>query len=355
MIAALDDGVLLVDPDLRVLACNPALAHRVPLRALCDGRGQLRVPALARLARDALGGADRTVARVDFDPVEGGTGPIATRPSGPATDQTTPAPPGPRWSPVVRAIGLGDPVRACALILRDPAPAGETGSARELITTLSHELKSPLFHAQQAVEFLTQYHVPEDSEFGAAVDRAAWSVRHITAVVRDLTDLLHLDDPRRLTLRRELVDVAELARAVGETYEGLAAARGVELELAIDPAPLPPLGLDTAMITRALGNLLDNALKYAPAPGPVTLRVRRAGSLLNLEVADRGPGIDPADQRRIFDPFVRLPAAATLTGSGLGLALAHRIARAHGGTLTLESSPGAGATFRLSLLLPPGA
>ncbi|HUY96528.1 MAG TPA: HAMP domain-containing sensor histidine kinase [Verrucomicrobiae bacterium] len=346
-----DDGILMVDRGLRILGGNPALTARIPLSALCDDEGRLSIPALVRLARAGLGGVDGPAA-----PVELTTSAVAPveeeRPSGPPAPSTAA-----RWTPWARAMGLGSPVRACALVLRDTEPQGATRAARELITTLSHELKGPLFHAQQAIEMLTQYPVPDQPGASAAVDRAAGSVRQIAAIVRDVTDVLHLDDPRRMTVRREPVDIVALVGSVSDTYQALAEARGVALELAIHPgtAGLPPVDLDPPLVIRALGNLVDNALKYAPAPGPVTLAVRRAGSLLNLEVSDCGPGIAPADQRRIFEPFVRLPAAAQISGSGLGLALAQRIARAHGGTLTVQSRQGGWTTFRLSLLLPAGA
>ncbi|HVA21956.1 MAG TPA: HAMP domain-containing sensor histidine kinase [Candidatus Micrarchaeia archaeon] len=387
LVAALDDGVLLLDPSLRVLSCNPALARRMPLSVLCDPSGHLRVPGLVRLARDGLRGSDRAIGMVELDTRDQVRGPLrrrarparVERPPGPeaparfaapapeevagdapadrpTSDPSAGEPAGGRWRPLVRAVALGSPIHACALVLRDPGPIGTMGSARELIATLSHELKSPLFHAQQAVEVLTQYQVPHDPEFGPAVDRAAWSIRHISAVVRDLVDLLHLDDPREVVVHQTPVDVVRLVREVGETYGALAGARGITLEIGVDsgPPPIPRLSLDEPLITRALGNLIDNALKYAPTTGPVTVGVRRAGSLVNLEVTDRGPGIALGDQRRIFEPFVRLPGAAPISGSGLGLALAHRIARSHGGTLTVESRPGMGSTFRLSLLVPPG-
>lgn len=376
LVAAIEDGVVLVDACLRVIACNPAAVGRMPGHLLCDDSGRLRPPGLIRMARRALDGTEETATgwvelRASPPRMETGVARLPGSPSptyaprprwpaagaGDAGGQAAPTPELVPWRPLVRAVPLGTPERACALVLHDPGPAAGLASARDLIATLSHELKSPLLHARQAVDVLTQYQVEEDPNFCSAVDRASWSVRQIAAVVRDLVDLLNLEDPGRLEVRRTAVDLVPLVRSVAGTYSALATACAIVLDFEAEASclALPPLRLDEPLIARALGNLLDNALKYAAGAGPVTLRVRRAGSLANVEVEDRGPGIALADQRRIFEPFVRVATGGDTMGSGLGLAIAQRIVRGHGGTLTVESKPGAGAIFRLSLLIPPGS
>lgn len=99
----------------------------------------------------------------------------------------------------------------------------------------------------------------------------------------------------------------------------------------------------------AIKQLLDNALKYSPAGTPVTLRVGQSKDELVLEIEDHGQGIPKPEQPRVFQRFYRSPSVqAQIPGSGLGLSIAHRIAQAHGGNLTVTSRPGE-TTFRLSL------
>ncbi|HUY61242.1 MAG TPA: HAMP domain-containing sensor histidine kinase [Candidatus Dormibacteraeota bacterium] len=341
--------VLVVDRDGRCLLATPGADARLTGDRLLDGDRRLREPTLAALAGDAFR-TDQALTLV---------APVGMPPRPTAAVRST-DPDGPVSGPVlmVEAVPLGRPPFACALLLRAPPAADPMAAARELVQTLSHELKTPLIHAQHAVEVLTQYHVPEDPEFALAVERGARAVRHIAALVRDLVDWLQMDAPQHLRLDRRSTALPELLEGLVDTYSLLAAGRGQNLALEIEPAAatLPALLLDEPLISRAIGNLVDNALKYAPPPGPVLVRLRRAGSLAIVEVADEGPGIPMADQARIFQPFVRLPAAraADGTGSGLGLSLAQRIARAHGATLSVDSGPGRGSRFRLSLLLPPG-
>jgi signal transduction histidine kinase len=108
---------------------------------------------------------------------------------------------------------------------------------------------------------------------------------------------------------------------------------------------------DEGAVRRAVRNLVDNAIKYTPAGGAVELSLAPEGGTAIITVADTGIGLDPADAERIFEPFVRLDAARAREtgGSGLGLAIARSIAIAHGGSLSVESAPGAGSRFTLRL------
>jgi two-component system sensor histidine kinase KdpD len=107
---------------------------------------------------------------------------------------------------------------------------------------------------------------------------------------------------------------------------------------------------DFSATLRILANLLDNALKYSPPSTPVELCAQRRGAVVDISVADRGPGVAPAERERIFEPFYRgRGAAAQARGTGLGLAIARRLAEAQGGKLEVESRNGGGALFRLTL------
>jgi len=125
----------------------------------------------------------------------------------------------------------------------------------------------------------------------------------------------------------------------------------------IDTAASATVRGDAVALSRALLNLVENAVKYTPPGAKVELGLTTADGVAELTVSDTGIGLDPADTDRIFEPFVRLDAARArgTGGAGLGLAIARSIAVAHGGMLAAESRPGAGSRFVLRLPLAPAA
>jgi hypothetical protein len=139
-------------------------------------------------------------------------------------------------------------------------------------------------------------------------------------------------------------DAAEIAQDVGELYEPLAEEKGLELKVDAD-APAPVKG-NRELVSQALANLVDNAIKYAEpgekgangVPAQVIVSAASAGDRILLTVADRGPGIPEAERARAIERFVRLEQSRSQPGSGLGLSLASAVARLHGGELTLEDN-----------------
>jgi two-component system sensor histidine kinase KdpD len=123
------------------------------------------------------------------------------------------------------------------------------------------------------------------------------------------------------------------------------------------PADLPLVSLDPVLVQQLFVNLLENAAKYTPAGSEIEISASRQGGTLAVDLADRGPGIPPGDEERIFERFHRGHHAG-VRGVGLGLAIARAIAQAHGGRLVAANRPGGGAAFRLTLPIgaePPGA
>jgi signal transduction histidine kinase len=184
--------------------------------------------------------------------------------------------------------------------------------------------------------------------------------RHLAEIGADLSELDALIDAvlaaARLDARgagawpiaRDPVDLAAVVHDAADRFRE--AHPGRTLEVVVDPAA-PAASGDAALLRRLLAILLDNAAKYSDAPAPVTLALRAAGAGSALEVADRGIGVDPADLPRLFTPFFRTERsrARGTRGTGLGLALARRIAEAHGGTIGATGAPGEGTTFRVEL------
>ena len=151
-------------------------------------------------------------------------------------------------------------------------------------------------------------------------------------------------------------DAAGSAHGVGELYEPLAEEQGLSLE--VDAPEAVPLHGNRELVSQALANLVDNAIKYAgPAakangtPSSVTVTARAEGDRVLLTVGDRGPGIPESDRGRAVERFVRLEKSRSIPGSGLGLSRAAAVARLHGGELRLEdNAPG----LRAVLVLPRG-
>jgi signal transduction histidine kinase len=135
------------------------------------------------------------------------------------------------------------------------------------------------------------------------------------------------------------VDLAEIARAAVEFYEPVAEERGFVLLLAAEPAVM--IRGDWHLLSQALANLIDNALKYAGG-GEVRISVSRRNGRAVLSVVDRGPGIPEADRKAVFDRFVRLEPSRTTPGNGLGLSLVRAVAQRHNAGVTLSDNRAAG-------------
>jgi signal transduction histidine kinase len=217
---------------------------------------------------------------------------------------------------------------------------------------LLHELRAPLLGIREGLDNLTQRCAAQAPELLDAVGQQSRALSRLAGVLAGLGDLLRASDVAAVRSEWPPVDLGRVVRIVEETYSGLASASGHQLTVESEP-DVPPVRGEEELLIRAVSNLVDNALKYSPPPGPVRLELHLRGALAVVEVADLGPGIAPGDQRRILDPFVRLPAAVSTgaPGSGLGLAVVHQVATAHGGSLSLQSEMNSGATFRLSFLV----
>jgi signal transduction histidine kinase len=222
---------------------------------------------------------------------------------------------------------------------------------------LLHELRAPLLGIREGLDNLTQRCAEQAPELLDAVGKQSRALSRLAGVLAGVGDLLRAGDVAGLRSEWPLVDLSRVVRVVEETYSSLASASGHQLTVESEP-DVPPVRGEEELLVRAVANLVDNAIKYSPPPGPVRLGLHLRGVLAVVEVSDLGPGIAPGDQRRILDPFVRLPAAVSTgaPGSGLGLAVVHQVATAHGGSLSIQSEMNSGATFRLSFLVGrPGA
>ena len=215
---------------------------------------------------------------------------------------------------------------------------------RRFVADASHELRSPLTVLRGDLDVaLRRERSPQ--EYRETLERMREETARITALAENLLVLARADSGLPATSLVD-VDLADVAGRVVERAAGRAEAAGIVLT--VEAAPTPVRG-DAALLERAVGNLVENAVRYVPRGSHVRVRCARPGGRAVLDVEDDGPGIPAEHAPLVFERFYRGdPARGRDTGTGLGLPIARAIAEAHGGRLTLErASPG--TFFRLSL------
>jgi len=212
----------------------------------------------------------------------------------------------------------------------------------------AHELRTPLTALRGGIEIALRAERSPD-EYRRVLTS---SIEEVDQLIRLAEDLLLLSRSTvGLEATRHPVDLEPLCLEALEIGVRLAKGKGVTVSMgATSPAMVQG---DAGALRRALLNLVDNAVKYTPAGGCVTISLEHTAAAATIAVEDTGVGIDPADAERIFEPFVRLDAGRNRDtgGSGLGLAIARSIVRAHDGTLEVASRAGGGCRFTIRLPL----
>jgi signal transduction histidine kinase len=220
----------------------------------------------------------------------------------------------------------------------------------QFLANMSHELRTPLNAILGFSELLLDgiYGDPP-GKMRSAVERIQRNGRHLLELINDVLDLSKIEAGQ---FRLSLADysVEELANGVYISVESLAAEKNLGLRIAVPPG-LPPARGDERRLAQALFNLVGNAIKFTDA-GEVRIVVEAKEDSYKFSVEDTGPGIDEADQSKIFQEFQQVDNSITKTkgGAGLGLAIVKRIVEMHGGRIWIESRLGHGATF--SFLVP---
>ncbi len=213
-----------------------------------------------------------------------------------------------------------------------------------LLAAVGHDLRRPLASATAAVTGLQQRGVVwDDHDRDELLTTARESLDALSALVTALLDVSRVQAGALAVSRRPLDVDDVLFTAMDELQAGLGR---VELQIADD---VPLVDADPVLLQRVLVNLLDNAVKYAPAGVPVRLSASTFGDVVEIRVADRGPGISPDRLDLVFVPFQRLGDTDNTAGLGLGLAIAKGFTEGMGGTLTAEETPGGGLTMVVSL------
>jgi len=222
----------------------------------------------------------------------------------------------------------------------------------DFVSAVSHEFRTPLTSLRQLSETLNEGRPLEDerrARYYQALDRAT---NRLQKLVEGLLDFGRMESGA-MVYRKQGVDAAALVTSVVNEFHREAGDRGYRVDLnAADD--LPAIHADPEALGRAVWNLLDNAEKYSPECKTVQVDVEREGAGIAIRVQDHGLGIPAAEQQEVLRKFVRGTAAHTtgIKGTGIGLAMVKHIVDAHGGSLRVQSAPGAGSTF--SIVLPAG-
>ncbi len=219
-----------------------------------------------------------------------------------------------------------------------------------LLDSVTHDLRTPLTSIKASVtSLLTQTALRPDQrqELLTVIDEESDRLNHLIAEAVEMAQL----DAKAVRLDRQPHVLAELVGDALESVRSRWPDRTVSLVTEkMQQEQLPDAMVDEALVAKVVLHLVENAAKYSAKGAPIAVAIERHGAFLEVSVTDHGPGIPEKEQVHIFDKFYRSPAHRyQVQGSGMGLPIARAIVEAHGGTLTVTSSPGEGSTFRFTL------
>ncbi len=219
----------------------------------------------------------------------------------------------------------------------------------ELLATATHDLKNPLTAISGYSDLLLKIGqlTPQQADFIGRIQTAA---KQMFELVQDLLEMARLE--MGLELKKALLDGRDMLAEICDEFGGQAATKQQTLTFEPIAAPLP-INVDAGRLRQVLRNLVGNAVKYTPEGGQITVSARVEARTVRMLVRDTGVGIPPDDLPFIFDKFFRVKSAETrdIEGSGLGLAIVKTIVDQHGGQISVESTPGTGSCFTVSLPL----
>jgi len=225
---------------------------------------------------------------------------------------------------------------------------------RELISAVSHDLRTPLATMRAMVEALADGVVTERADVQRYLGLILRDIQQLSRLIDDLFELSQIDSGA-LRLRCVSIDVAQLVSETVAAYQAPAAEHDVRLEEAVASSVEPTrVEGDPDRLQRVLRNLLDNALRHTPAGGTIQVQAATDGGQVQVSVSDSGPGVADADLERIFDRFYRGELSrrrdeGAAAGAGLGLAIARGLVQAHHGRIWAEPSPLGGVSVQIRL------
>ncbi|MCA9907867.1 MAG: PAS domain S-box protein, partial [Anaerolineae bacterium] len=217
---------------------------------------------------------------------------------------------------------------------------------RQFIGDISHDLKTPLTIFKTYLYLLER--ITDPSQYKEKLQVLISTTHHLERVIEDLLTMSRLDGSIDLTLA--LLNLHSLIYSVDAKMRSLARQKNIQIALELDNS-VPPIMADESELERALLNLVENAVKYTPVDGTITIRTHNRDDAVVIEVCDTGQGIDQTDLPHIFERFYRADKARSKEngGTGLGLAIVQKVVDMHSGRVEAESAVGQGSTFRVYL------
>ena len=322
------EGVLLLDSENRVQLANPALREMLLLDRDIMGKTQLEIVRNAELKRilDAAQTSDD-----------------------PATAEIEVGDLKPRRL-LVHAIALPDDIGGVLAVFVDVTELRRLESMRrDFVGNVSHELRTPITAVRSAAETLRIALESGPQASATFVDIIERNAERLHRLVEDLLDLSRIES-REFRLNLETVDVRAVADHVVTLLRPNAERKRMRLVIDISQATAPARAARRAL-EQVLSNLVDNAVKYGVENGSVTIRATSEASTVRISVEDDGPGVEAKHLPRLFERFFRVDAGRSreVGGTGLGLSIVKHLVEAMGGTVGVESTPGTGSRFSVTL------
>jgi signal transduction histidine kinase len=216
----------------------------------------------------------------------------------------------------------------------------------DFVAHVSHQLKTPLSLLSAATETLQMDRIRSPEKLAEYLDTIRAEIARLSTLVQRVLEFSRVQQQQSFEF--EEVDLGALVRETVEAFEHGLSSRHFTFDLHSEGAG-PYVRADPAALEQVIANLLDNAVKYSGAIKEIVIAVRTEHSAAIVEVTDRGTGVSPADQARIFERFYRGPNGAHRPGFGLGLPIVRELMRAHAGSVEVTSMSGVGSTFRVSM------
>lgn len=248
----------------------------------------------------------------------------------------------------VPSNGSGDELDRLAASLNAMLDRIETlmTAVRQVSDNIAHDLRTPLNRLRTRAE-VTLMSQSEPEAYRDALERTLQDADALLATFNALLDIARLEGAAD-TGPSDIVDLADIVADVTELYDPVAEDAGITLVAAAEPGVAMVVG-DRRLLAQALANLIDNAIKYTPEGGVVSVDARNEGGVTLLSVADNGPGVPAAERAHIFDRFVRLAADRGKPGAGLGLSLVRAVAQIHNADISADDAvPGLKVTLRMA-------
>jgi two-component system, OmpR family, phosphate regulon sensor histidine kinase PhoR len=341
IINSLSDGLMVIDQDGKLVLANPTISRLLDLKA---GAYETRLPQLLENSQYAIEVKDTTYVEILERVLQRGENLkidviLGTDP--PTIFQSF-------WVPLKDSEGKSS---GAVILMHDVTYYVELDRMKsDFISIVSHELKTPLTSITGFVRLLSAERVgPITQKQRHYLDIVQKQSESLTALINDLLDLSRIEEGI-IDVRHEPVSLAEVIKGVAQQLDNMAQERNVGLSIDVPP-DLPDIKGDSDRLTQVFMNLIHNALKFTQSGGKVRVKAGSLGNECLVRVADTGIGISSKDLPKIFNKFYQVDSSSTRqqSGTGLGLSISKQLIAAHGGDIWVNSTPGKGTTFSLTL------